>query len=171
MPCKVQLQEESKQNLIKMAKKWNEGKSFLLVTGASRGLGQAFSISLGSNLGQGSTIYLTARSEQALIQTRDEILSKNSNVEVKYFIIDHGSAEKESYVNMLNKIKSEDFDSSIIVHNAGTVGKQGQMVREYDDTSELQNYYNLNLFSVAILNSIFMKTFSQGKNISKVFFV
>lgn len=152
-----------------MAKKWNEGKAFLLVTGASRGLGQAFSISLGSTLGQGSTIYLTARSEQALIQTRDEILSKNPNVEVKYFIIDHGTAEKESYVNMLNKIKSEDFDSSIIVHNAGTVGKQGQMVRDYDDNTELQNYYNLNLFSVAILNSIFMKTFSQGKNISKIF--
>ena len=106
-----------------MAKKWNEGKTFLLVTGASRGLGQAFSISLGSNLGQGSTIYLTARSEPALIQTRDEILSKNSNVEVKYFIIDHGSAEKASYVNILNNIKSDDFEFSIIVHNAGTVGK------------------------------------------------
>ena len=153
-----------------MARKWNEGKTFLLVTGASRGLGQAFSISLGSNLGHGSTIYLTARSEQALIQTRDEILGKNSNVEVKYFVIDHGTAEKESYVNMLNNVKSEDFDSSIIVHNAGTVGKQGQMVRDYDDNTELQNYYNLNLFSVAILNSIFMKTFSQGKIIHKSFF-
>jgi len=69
LPCKVQSQEENKQILLKMAKKWNEGKTFLLVTGASRGLGQAFSISLGSNLGQGSTIYLTARSEPALIQT------------------------------------------------------------------------------------------------------
>ena len=150
-----------------MAKKWNEGKSFLVVTGASRGLGQAFSIALGSNLKEGSTIYLTARTEEALIETQKSILSKNDKVEVKYFIIDQGNVGKNTYVNMFNDIKSEDYKSAIIVHNAGSIGKQGEMVRDYDDKDDLYNYYNLNLFSVAILNSVFMKTFPQGRIISK----
>ena len=146
-----------------MTKKWNEGKTFLLVTGASRGLGQAFSVALASNLGEGSTIYLTARTEKDLIETQNRILSKNAKLEVKHFIIDQGNVEKESYVNMLENIKPDNYNSAVIVHNAGSIGKQGQMVRDYDNKDDLYNYYSLNLFSVAILNSVFMKTFSLGK--------
>ena len=146
-----------------MEKKWNEGKTFLLVTGASKGLGQAFATALSSNLSEGSTVYLTARTEEALIETQNNITAIDAKIEVKYFIIDQENAEKESYVNMFKNIKSDDYRSAIIVHNAGSIGKQGQMVRDYDDKDELINYYKLNLFSVAILNSVFMKAFSQGK--------
>ena len=93
-----------------MAKKWNEGKTFLLVTGASRGLGQAFSVALASKLGKGSTIYLTARTEQSLIQTQEQILSKNETLEVKYFVIDQGNVERESFINMLENIQPENYD-------------------------------------------------------------
>ena len=93
-----------------MAKKWNEGKTFLLVTGASRGLGQAFSVALASKLGKGSTIYLTARTEQSLIQTQEQILSKNETLEVKYFVIDQGNVERESFINMLENIQPENYE-------------------------------------------------------------
>ena len=153
-----------------MEKKWNEGKTFLVVTGASKGLGQAFATALSTSLSEGSTVYLTARTEEALIETQNNISAINGKIDVKYFIIDQENAEKVSYVNMFNNIKSDNYESAIIVHNAGSIGKQGQMVRDYDDKDELINYYKLNLFSVAILNSVFMKTFSQGKKIFIFYF-
>jgi len=148
-----------------MEKKWNEGKTFLVVTGASKGLGKAFATALSSNLSEGSTVYLTARTEEALIETQNNISAINGKIDVKYFIIDQENAEKVSYVNMFKNIKSDNYEFAIIVHNAGSIGKQGQMVRDYDDKDELINYYKLNLFSVAILNSVFMKTFSQVRKI------
>ena len=140
------------------------------MTGASKGLGQAFATALSTNLSEGSTVYLTARTEEALIETQNNISAINGKIDVKYFIIDQENAEKVSYVNMFNNIKSDNYESAIIVHNAGSIGKQGQMVRDYDDKDELINYYKLNLFSVAILNSVFMKTFSQGKKIFIFYF-
>ena len=147
---------------------WNSGKTFLLVTGASRGLGQAFSITLASNLNKGSVVYLTARTEAALLQTKNEISSTNESLQVKYFVIDQAKVEKQAYVDMLKNVDPGHFDSAIVVHNAGSIGKQGEMVRDYDDKDDLCNYYSLNLFSVAVLNSVFMKTFSLGENVQKL---
>ena len=151
-----------------MEKKWNEGRTFLLVTGASKGLGQAFAIALSSSLSEGSTVYLTARTEEGLIETQNNISKINAKIDIKYFTVDQENAEKGSYVNMFKNIKLENYRSAIIVHNAGSIGKQGQMVRDYDDKDDLMNYFKLNLFSVAILNSVFMKTFSQGKLIFSI---
>ena len=150
-----------------MEGQWNAGKTFLLVTGASRGLGQAFSIALASQLKNESVVYLTARTEDALIQTEKEILSRNETLHVKYFVIDQAKVEKQGYVDMFKNIDPSHFDSAIVVHNAGSIGKQGEMVRDYDDKDDLCNYYSLNLFSVAVLNSVFMKTFSSGDNLDK----
>ena len=147
-----------------MAAQVNEEKTFLLVTGASRGLGKAFSIALAGTLGQGSVIYLIARTENALIETQNEILENNKALEVRYFLIDQANAEKQAYVDMLNRIDPKQFNSAIIVHNSGSIGKQGQMVCDYDDKEELSSYYTLNVFSVMLLNSVFMKIFSSGKH-------
>ena len=150
-----------------MGRTWNEGHTFLLVTGSSRGLGQAFAIALAGNILPNSVIYLTARTESALIETRNEILKKNERLHVKYFVADQANSERQTYIKMLEDLRPDKFTSAIVIHNAGSIGRQGQMVEDYDDKEEMCNYYNLNLFSVAVLNSVFMKTFSSGTNLYK----
>merc|ERR1712080_690552 len=105
------------------------------------GLGQAFSIALATHVNEGSTVYLTARTEAALLQTKNEILNKNKTLEVKNFVIDQENVEKQEYVKMLKDIDPSQFDSAVVVHNAGSIGKQGQMVRDYDNKEDLSNYY------------------------------
>ena len=124
-----------------MGRNWNEGDTFLLVTGASRGLGQAFAIAMAGYLGSRSIIYLTGRTESDLTQSRNAILKKNERLQVEYFIIDHANAKRETYVNMLQGIAPSQFGSAIIIHNAGSIGRQGKMVRDYGDKEELNDYF------------------------------
>ena len=89
---------------------------------------------------------------------------KNDSLRVESFVIDQEKAEKQTYVNMMKNIDPNNFKSAVIIHNAGSIGKQGQSVSDYDEREELCSYYNLNLISVAVLNSVFMKTFAHGRN-------
>ena len=62
-----------------MSRKWNDGNTFLMVTGASKGLGQAFAIAIASHLKPESVIYLTARSETGMIETKNKIIEAHTN--------------------------------------------------------------------------------------------
>ena len=147
-----------------MSNQWKAGQTFLLITGASRGLGKAFSIAMARQLSGGDVMYLTARSEEALLITKSDVMMKNDSLRVESFVIDQEKAEKQIYVNMMKNIDPNNFKSAVIIHNAGSIGKQGQSVSDYDEREELCSYYNLNLISVAVLNSVFMKTFAHGRN-------
>ena len=52
---------------------WSKGRAFLLVTGASRGLGRAFAQELSACLEPESTVFLTARSKDALQDTANTL--------------------------------------------------------------------------------------------------
>ena len=147
-----------------MSRKWNEGRTFLMVTGASRGLGQAFAAAISGYLMPESVVYLTARTESAMIETKNKIIKQNDKLKVRHFTIDHAKAEAQTYMSMFEKLSPAQFTSAILIHNAGSIGKQGQMVRDYGDKEELLDYNSLNVFSVAVLNSVFMKSFPSGIN-------
>lgn len=170
--------------------RWNKGRTFLLVTGASRGLGQAFATSLSKRLGAKddededdnrslSVVYLTARSEEGLSRTRAEILRLDDDddddrrsrrlrrsLRVETFVLDQERADRDGYAAVLGRLdRPEEFDSAVIVHNAGDLGRpQGRTVIDQDDADgELTRYFRSNVVSVAILNSVFARTFPRAR--------
>lgn len=61
---------------------WNR-HSFVVVTGASRGIGRNLAIKFGSLVAPNSTLVLLARSSPDLEDTRKQVLAANPNVDVK----------------------------------------------------------------------------------------
>ncbi|XP_033222406.1 sepiapterin reductase isoform X2 [Belonocnema kinseyi] len=74
---------------------------------------------------------------------------------------------------MTNFLKNDEiskFDQAMIVHNAGSLGNIAQKTIEMTNFTVWRQYYDLNVFSPAILNNVFMKFFgSQVK--CKIFIV
>ncbi|KAK6644970.1 hypothetical protein RUM43_001246 [Polyplax serrata] len=57
----------------------------------------------------------------------------------------------------------KDFDLAMIVHNAGSLGDLTEFTNNMNDLEKLTNYFTLNLFSVCILNTEFLKIFDVEK--------
>lgn len=74
-----------------MSKAILSGKVFLVVTGASQGIGRQIAVTFGKRLGAESKILLLARNEKGLKETAEAI----GNVEVECVGIDLGKASME----------------------------------------------------------------------------
>ncbi|CAG0916981.1 unnamed protein product [Notodromas monacha] len=105
-------------------------KSFLVVTGASRGIGREIAIKFSSKLGAGSKVVLIARSTSGLHATRNLILAvtnKTANpVGVTVASVDLSNSAGIEFNDIMEEgcdlDSPETFDSAIMVHNAGTLG-------------------------------------------------
>ena len=47
------------------------------------------------------------------------------------------------------------------MHNAASLGDVSKRVRELDDAERLRDYFDLNITSVLVLNSVFFKHFNE----------
>jgi len=109
---------------------WNQ-RTFCLITGASRGIGKCIAVEFAKKVGPGSVLLLVARSAGGLEETKSEILGNCSGDEVKVATaaIDLGSTEGGDYLHMINAAlittgtTAAQFDLSLLVHNAGSLGK------------------------------------------------
>lgn len=141
------------------------GKVFLLVTGASRGIGRQIAISFAKHLQDGSHVLLLATNLNCLTETAKNISSK---IVVDTTSVDLSKPTKEEFHEIIEKAlktkKAQDFDRVVIVHNAGTVGDITKCVNEMTDPTIWRDYYNLNVFSPAILNGVMMNVFKDVKN-------
>lgn len=155
---------------------WNSGKSLLLVTGASKGLGKAFAEALASKLQDGSAICLTARSESGLASTRASILEEAEASGKRQLTVvcvpeDMGLMEADSATDMVRRALGgrdvSEFGSAIIVHNAGTIGKC-KAARDHRSLPELTDYFRTNLFSAVILNSAFLEAVADCPRVTVV---
>jgi len=129
-------------------------KSLVIITGASQGIGQTLAIELSKRLGKESALSLIARSEKGLTDTKNRIIETNNNVTVKIHSLDLTKPD----LNTLEKIFDQDLnvDQAIIFHNVGQIGTLNKTT-ELTDIQNWRDYFDLNVFSVGILNSIFMK--------------
>lgn len=149
---------------------WNQ-KTFCLVTGASRGIGRTIAIEFSRKVSTGSVFLLMARSTEALEETKSKIEQVTDNeVAVIVATTDLEKPDKDNYLSVINDaLKStskcaEDFDHSILVHNAGSLGIERKLkVAEMEDLTELQNYFSLNVFSMVILTTQFFKVFNNSE--------
>lgn len=144
------------------------GKVFLLITGASRGIGRQIAITFGSLLEEGSHVLLLATNLNALKETAKNI---SSNVSVDTVSIDLSNATKDELHDVImqslkNKTAAQ-FDQVVVVHNVGTMGDITKETNDMTDINIWHSYYDLNVFGPAILNGVIMKIFNETTNTKK----
>lgn len=144
--------------------------TFLIVTGASRGLGRTIAIEFSKKLCEGSSILLIARDKTKLIITEDAI-SKCCAVQTHIVAIDLALPDGPTYEHLLSKCMEQNnqhtnhhptYRQVILVHNAGTLGDVSKTVAKCSSSSEIKDYFNLNLHSVMFLTSAFLKVFEAA---------
>ena len=135
--------------------------TFLVVTGASRGIGQQIAIQTAQKLKDPSIVVLLARSLEGLEHTKAEILKTNPNLYVVCKPIDltKPTAEElhEVLFNAFHAICDNKFDLAMIVHNVGTIGNVGQSAKQVENYEVLQDYYSVNVYAPIVLNTQFLK--------------
>uniref|UniRef100_A0A182NTM9 Sepiapterin reductase n=1 Tax=Anopheles dirus TaxID=7168 RepID=A0A182NTM9_9DIPT len=140
-----------------------EQVAYFLVTGASRGIGAKMAIETARKLKPGSVVVLLARSASGLESTRSEILTVNPHVTVVTSSVDLATASKELLNEILDKSLGKQpvdrFGLACVIHNVGTVGNVGRKAAELDDRADWEQYFGTNLFTVAVLNSCFLRKF------------
>ncbi|XP_014098826.1 sepiapterin reductase [Bactrocera oleae] len=141
-----------------------EKRTYLFVTGASRGIGQCMAIEVATKLKAGSVIVLLARSEQGLLNTKERIEALGNDLKVCTYSTDLSLATATQFRELLEKslkgVKVSDFERAFIIHNAGTVGDVSKSAVDVSDAHVWQQYYYVNVFSVIALNCEFFQVFS-----------
>ncbi len=134
-----------------------------LVTGASRGIGQAIALELGR---QGAYIIGTATSDNGL-SSIDNLLNTNG-IDGSTYVLD--VSDPESISALLNQLKEADQLPSILVNNAG-ITRDNLFMRMKDD--EWNDVINTNLNSVfhltkGLLRPMMKARFGRIINITSV---
>uniref|UniRef100_A0A182TEG8 Sepiapterin reductase n=1 Tax=Anopheles melas TaxID=34690 RepID=A0A182TEG8_9DIPT len=142
-----------------------EQVAYFLVTGASRGIGAKMAIETARKFKAGSVVVLLARSASGLESTRAEILAVNPHVTVVTSSVDLTTASKELLNEILDKSlgkqPTDRFGLACVIHNVGTVGNIGRKATDLDDRTEWEQYFGTNVFTVAVLNSCFLRKFQS----------
>ncbi|XP_035697408.1 sepiapterin reductase-like [Branchiostoma floridae] len=130
--------------------------TFCVVTGASKGLGQALAINLAETVGEGSLIVITARGEGGLNDTKKKIEATAPHVEVKIVAGDIAGPYSDELHKRICAVPSpQSFKHAIIVHNAASLGDVSKLTSELSDPKVITDYYQMNVSSVLCLNSQF----------------
>ncbi|XP_022916823.1 sepiapterin reductase [Onthophagus taurus] len=132
---------------------------FVIITGASKGIGRQIAIDTSKKLCDGSEIVLVARSEEGLKETQSLITSvTQKNIKIETIKVDFSNftlLDCEKFFN--NLTTNTQFESGVIFHNVGSIGTL-KKVTNLEDLDEWKKHYDLNLFSTILFNNHFIKT-------------
>ncbi|TKR75829.1 hypothetical protein L596_017066 [Steinernema carpocapsae] len=143
-------------------------KTFCVVTGASRGIGQAIATKLAETSAPESTFLLLATNKEKLQETADIVQENNITVNVETVAVDF-SDENLSLEGVETAFKrlveqSSDIDRFIIVHNAGTTGDMNQKAIELENPEAWQSHLRINVTAMVQLNCLLYRlTNGKGK--------
>jgi len=147
---------------------WGQ-KTFCLVTGASRGIGKTIAVEFAKKVEEGSIFVLVARTTSALEATKVAVEeASGKKVKVVTATMDLEKPNREDYLSLVNSaltqnaVKADDFEHSILVHNAGSLGNTAKRIVDMDDLGEIQSYLTLNISSMILLTSQFFKVFNNA---------
>lgn len=152
---------------------WNSNM-FCLVTGASKGLGRTIAVQFCREAKQDSVFLLLARNKDVLEETKRQMLEKNNSINIIIKVIDLSQPNSDHYRKILMdslqyvKMSPGNFDHSILVHNAGSLGDISKNGQTLSDVQELRNYFDLNLNSVIILTSAYLQLFLKNRVIINI---
>ncbi|XP_066158980.1 sepiapterin reductase-like [Euwallacea fornicatus] len=139
-------------------------KSLIVITGASKGIGQTIAVEMSKRLATNSIFVLLARSMDGLEKTKNCILETDKSFTVLTFAIDLSSTDFDGYTEMFNEVLTSVDNANIeygyLFHNAGHVGDLKQ-ASELVDLKTWKSYYDLNLFSAILINNAFLRKFQD----------
>lgn len=145
-------------------------KSLVVVTGGSRGIGRSIAVEFARNLANGSTIVITGRNAGGLEETKQTIGAVAQGVTVIKEVCDHSTASYSDYEELLkrNSKFTVDPEKVILVHNAATLGDPTRYAVSYNDAKEIDDYMHLNLTSIMLLTSAFLKYYATDSGPARV---
>ncbi|KRY79376.1 Sepiapterin reductase [Trichinella pseudospiralis] len=136
-------------------------KTLCLIAGASRGIGRAISLAIGSCLAEDSDIILMSRDKSALENVKREILRKSPGVFVYICQCDLSKPSQETFMDclrpLMNLRPNNHYDVSMVIHNAASIGPIDRPALKLMNSEELTNYFDLNLTSTILLNNAFFQ--------------
>ncbi len=141
-------------------------KTFVIITGASRGIGRAAAEKIADLVSPDSVILLVSRDEDQLTAVKTSI-QKHSKVNIQIGAVDLSACNEKTLSLLLSSTLAdlnmswESFDHAICIHNAGSLGDLTKRAIDLNQTGECDEYFRLNLISVLILNGLFVKNFTK----------
>jgi sepiapterin reductase len=134
----------------------------IIVTGASRGLGEAIALQIAkSSLSKDSEMVLIARNKvqlDALAQKLCSISTPNNNFKVKCIAAD--LADKKNLPELVNEIfTGKSFTSVLLIQNAGSLGRLDVVANL--EIENLRDAFELNIVSAFYLTSLILKKISE----------
>ncbi|XP_045616527.1 sepiapterin reductase [Procambarus clarkii] len=145
------------------------GVTWVVVTGASRGLGAAICEGVAGMVAAGSRIVGVARSQQGLDTTSSNVHKANPDVKFTSVVMDLGTASKENLEKALDKLLIVGQDPPptrcVIFHNAGSLGDLVYL-RNLKDLDHVNSYFQMNVSSVVMLNAVVIEIMSKQPNVA-----
>jgi len=140
-------------------------RTFCLITGASRGLGERMAVRFAPLLPKNSVIVLVARDSKGLTTTKANIKQVRDDIIVYVWTVDLAEVTETTLEEGLNRVLMElqctpvEFQQAFLVHNAGSMGNISAVFTKQIDSAYLNRYWHLNLTHVVVLNAVFWKKF------------
>ncbi|KAK8730358.1 hypothetical protein OTU49_007978, partial [Cherax quadricarinatus] len=145
------------------------GVSWVVVTGASKGLGAAICEGVAGVVAPGSVIIGVARSQHGLDNTQAMVHKANPDVKFISIGMDLETASKEELQKTLDKLPQVGQSSRptrcLLFHNAGSLGNLVYL-RDLKDQDHINSYFRLNIGSVVLLNALFIDMMLKQPDVS-----
>eukprot|EP00055_Hartaetosiga_balthica_P005613 m.16694 g.16694 ORF g.16694 m.16694 type:complete len:267 (-) comp4658_c0_seq1:660-1460(-) len=137
--------------------------SVYVITGASRGLGQAIAVAFDKHCAAEAKFVLTGTNAETLAETR-KLLKDGRNVSI---VVGDVSTKEGLEVTTATLLKEAELDlhsKFVVVNNAGTLGPIEKKCVEYTDVDEMQSFFLTNLTAPMYISSQFLRA-SAADNI------
>ncbi|XP_060877505.1 sepiapterin reductase-like [Metopolophium dirhodum] len=136
-------------------------RTCVILTGASKGIGQCLAVEIGKLLVPESTIVLMARDTNGLEKTKEMVNKENSDILVEYYSVDLYNSNATMFEKIVEPIDSTKYELFLLIHNAGSVGNLDHLAADMNDPDEWNKFMLLNLYSVTCLTSVFLSKFNS----------
>jgi 17beta-estradiol 17-dehydrogenase / very-long-chain 3-oxoacyl-CoA reductase len=137
--------------------------SWVLVTGASDGIGKSFCEEFAS---EGFNIILVSRTLSKLQSVESELKSKFPSIQTHVIEFDFDKLTKlQDYKNYFKNVL-ENFDVSILVNNVGI--NHVSLPFEYYDLEDVYKFININVIPQAVLTKLFVEKLSKRSSRSGI---
>lgn len=142
-------------------------KTFVVITGASRGIGRTLAEHLSAVLSPGSLLLLIARDEKELNSVKAVIEEHHPTIKISVCPTDLSSCDESTLDQIFNCVDPQSYDHAICVHNVGSLGDASKRCTDLFEMKDVLDYFQLNLASVIVLNAFFFRTFGNNSRVNK----